>query len=160
MQLLIGLGGNLGEPPRAFNRALTMLSEHHRVLAVSRRYRSDPEGPPQPRYWNMAALLEVAVPMLMLLDECQQLESAAGRQRQPGCRWQPRPLDLDLLMASSMVHRGPRLILPHPHLVRRSFALVPAAELAPEWVHPLARCSLAELCKQAQAASSTGVEPV
>jgi 2-amino-4-hydroxy-6-hydroxymethyldihydropteridine diphosphokinase len=159
MQLLIGLGANLGDPPRAFNQALVALSERHKVLAVSRRYRSEPEGPPQPRYWNMAALIEVAVPMMVLLDECQQLETAAGRERDPARRWQPRPLDLDLLIAGSLVHQGPRLILPHPHLVRRAFALVPAAELAPEWVHPLAHSTLAELCKQLQSAAATGVEP-
>jgi 2-amino-4-hydroxy-6-hydroxymethyldihydropteridine diphosphokinase len=50
-------------------------------------------------------------------------------------------------MARDVVHRGPRLALPHPHLQERSFALVPAAELAPEWVHPTTGRTLADLAR-------------
>jgi 2-amino-4-hydroxy-6-hydroxymethyldihydropteridine diphosphokinase len=159
MQILLGLGGNLGDPPQAFNQALAALSECHQVLAVSRRYRSEPEGPPQPRYWNMAALIEVAAPLLQLLDQCQELEHKAGRRRDPAHRWGPRPLDLDLLMAHSLAHRGPRLILPHPLLVRRAFALVPAAELTPDWVHQTAGCTLGELARQALLRAGSEIEP-
>jgi 2-amino-4-hydroxy-6-hydroxymethyldihydropteridine diphosphokinase len=159
MQILLGLGGNLGDPPQAFNRALAALSECHQVLALSRRYRSEPEGPPQPRYWNMAALLEVSAPLLQLLDQCQEIEWQAGRRRDSEHRWGPRPLDLDLLMGRTLVHRGPRLVLPHPHLVRRAFALVPAAELTPEWVHPAAGNTLAELARQSLLRAGSDLEP-
>ena len=61
-------------------------------------------------------------------------------------------MDLDLLMANGVVRRGTTLELPHPRFHERAFALVPAAELVPEWVHPfLGRC-LADLAKEATAA--------
>ncbi len=153
MQLLLGLGGNLGDPPQAFRTALAALVERHRVLAISQLIRSEPEGPPQPRYWNQAALLEVTVAPLEFLDECQTLEHAAGRRRDPSCRNAPRTLDLDLLMAMSLVHRGPRLQLPHPRLHCRAFALVPAAELAADWLHPIALRTLGHLSREALRAS-------
>lgn len=159
MQLLVGLGGNLGDPPQAFNQALAALSERHQVRAVSRRYRSEPEGPPQPRYWNMVALLEVTAPLLELLDQCQELELRAGRIRDPAHRWGPRPLDLDLLMARNLAHRGPRLLLPHPQLVRRAFALVPAAELVPDWIHPAAGTTLGELARQSLLRAGSEIAP-
>jgi 2-amino-4-hydroxy-6-hydroxymethyldihydropteridine diphosphokinase len=159
MQILLGLGGNLGDPPEAFNQALAALSERHQIVALSRRYRSEPEGPPQPRYWNMAALLEVAAPLLQLLDQCQELERKAGRIRDPAHRWGPRPLDLDLLMARNLAHRGPRLLLPHPHLIRRTFALVPAAELTPNWRHPAAGATLGELARQSLNRAGSEIEP-
>ncbi len=149
MQIVIGLGGNSGEPPRAFRRALAELGARHRVVAVSSLYRTEPVGPAQPRFCNAAALLEVACPPLELLDRCHELERGAGRDRAREARWGPRPLDIDLLVASGVVYRGPRLELPHPHLHRRAFALVPAAELVPEWVHPILGRSIGELAADA-----------
>ncbi len=145
MRLILGLGGNLDDPPAAFQGALDALGRFVRVVTVSSLYRSDPIGPPQPRYWNMAALLEIAVPPVELLDRCQELEAAAGRDRSREVLWGPRPLDLDLLLAEGIIVLGARLILPHPRLLERPFALVPAAEAAPDLLHPLADRTLAEL---------------
>ena len=145
MQLLLGLGGNLGDPRAAFRAALGALADRHPLLAVSRLYRSRPVGPPQPWYWNLAALLEPGGPLLDLLGQCQALEVAAGRDRSREARWGPRPLDLDLLAADGIVHRGPRLELPHPRFGVRAFVLVPAAELTPEWRLAGAGRTVAEL---------------
>jgi 2-amino-4-hydroxy-6-hydroxymethyldihydropteridine diphosphokinase len=133
VRLLLALGGNLQDPPAAFRMALGALAARHPVVAVSRLYRTRPVGPPQPRFWNLVALLEPDAPLLDLLGQCQELELAAGRERAREARWGPRPLDLDLLAAEGVVHRGPRLELPHPRFGGRAFVLVPAAELAPEW---------------------------
>lgn len=149
MELLLGLGGNLGDPPRAFRVALAALGREHRVTAASRLYRTEPEGPPQPRYWNMVVRLDLERPLLDLLDTCQGLERAAGRERSGEGRWGPRPLDLDLLASPGVVHRGPRLELPHPRFHRRAFALVPAAEVAPGWVLPGSGRTLEELAVEA-----------
>ncbi|RMF84432.1 MAG: 2-amino-4-hydroxy-6-hydroxymethyldihydropteridine diphosphokinase, partial [Nitrospirae bacterium] len=73
MEALIGLGGNLGDPPRAFAGALAGLAPAAEVMAVSRLYRSDPEGPPQPVYTNAVARVEVRVPLPALLARCQAL---------------------------------------------------------------------------------------
>jgi 2-amino-4-hydroxy-6-hydroxymethyldihydropteridine diphosphokinase len=147
MEILIGLGGNLGDPPTAFRAALEALGRRAGVVAVSALYRSEPVGPPQPRYSNQVVRLEVDGPLVGVLDTCQRLESEAGRDRTREQRWGPRPLDLDLLMAPGLVCRGPRLTLPHPRLHERAFALVPAAEIAPEWVHPLLHRTLADLAR-------------
>jgi 2-amino-4-hydroxy-6-hydroxymethyldihydropteridine diphosphokinase len=157
MRLLVGLGGNLGDPPAAFRRALRVLAEHHPVLAISRIYRSEPEGPEQPRFFNMAAVVEVGQPILGFLDACLELESAAGRRRDPASRWGPRPLDIDLLMAPRLTHVGPRLQLPHRHFHRRGFALIPAAEVVPDWLHPTLHRPLAELAELARAAAPGAV---
>ncbi len=154
VRVIIGLGGNLGDPPRSFAAALTALALEYRVLSRSSLYRSDPVGPPQPRYWNAAAVIESGGPLLALLARCKTLEDVAGRRR-GGVRWSPRPLDLDLLMADGAVHRGPRLHVPHPRLRERAFAAVPGAEVAPEWVHPHVGVSLAEL---ARSLPSAGLE--
>jgi len=159
VKVLIGLGGNLGAPPAAFARALKTLGPGVVIEARSPLYRSRPLGPVQPKYWNMAALARIEIPLLSLLARCQELEARAGRRRSHEERWGPRPLDLDLLMARTVVHRGPRLILPHPRFHLRAFALVPAADLAPDWIHPHLGRSLRELALDLRAADPGAVAP-
>lgn len=144
MQVVIGFGGNVGDVGDAFRAARARLEEAARVLRASAWYRTRAVGPPgQPDYVNAAVLVEWPGRPIGLLDLCQELERAAGRDRAVERRWGPRTLDLDLLVADRVVCRGPRLRLPHPRVGERAFALVPAADVAPEWVLPPDGCTLA-----------------
>ena len=145
MQLLIGLGGNEGEVLQAFSGALAALRARLRVLALSGVWRGAPVGPPQADYLNAAVLVETADHPLAFLTFCQHLEAEAGRDRAREQRWGPRPLDLDLLIAPGLVIEAPVLVLPHPRLAERRFALAPSAELAAEWLHPRLHRTLAQL---------------
>jgi len=149
-KILLALGANLGEPERAFRRALAELEEDHELVATSRLYRTRAVGPPQPEFLNMAALFNVASPLVRFLERCQQLEVEAGRTREREVRWGPRVLDLDLCLARGVIHRSPHLVLPHPRLHERAFVLAPATEIAPDWIHPLIGRALAELAREAE----------
>lgn len=127
------------------------------MTAVSALYRSRPIGPPQPDFFNQALLLEVECHPLELLEQCQAAEAAAGRDRTTEVRWGPRPLDIDLLLAGGVIRRGPRLELPHPRLAERAFALVPAAEIVPDWICPVTGTSIAELAEAASRANPGAV---
>jgi 2-amino-4-hydroxy-6-hydroxymethyldihydropteridine diphosphokinase len=150
MEFLIGLGGNLGNPKMAFAQALEALAEEGRVMSVSRLWRTRPIGPSQSDFLNAAALIDWPAGPKRLLDRCRELEAAAGRDRAQEERWGPRILDLDLLIARSTVCRGPDLEIPHPRLPVRRFALEPAAEVAPGWVHPLLGLTIEALAEEAR----------
>ncbi len=152
VDVVVGLGGNLGRPPDAFAAALRVLAVVGEVVAVSRLWRTRPVGPDQPDYDNAAALLHWPGSARFLLARCLELEAQAGRDRATEARWGPRALDLDLLIAHDLVWRSPELELPHPRLHERAFALIPAAEAAPDWLHPLLGRTLAELAADARAA--------
>lgn len=145
MEFLLGLGGNLGDPPSTFQEAIAALSDRHRLVAMSSMYRSKPVGPPQPEFYNLAALFEVRCHPVALLADCQHLETVAGRDRSTEEKWGARPLDIDLLMVHGFVRRGPLLELPHPHFAKRAFALVPAAEIAPDWRIPFDGRTIGEI---------------
>lgn len=115
-----------------------------RVVARSSFYRTRPVGlARQPAFLNAVIGLEGGIAPGSLLRLAKALERQAGR-RDLGPRGGPRPLDIDVLdfggrrigRAGSQRVAG-RLLLPHPELTSRGFVLVPLAEVAPHWRHPL-----------------------
>jgi 2-amino-4-hydroxy-6-hydroxymethyldihydropteridine diphosphokinase len=134
--VVIGLGANLGEPELALRRAAAELAAWGTGAKVSRLYRSSPVGgPPQPDFLNAALHFAYPGSLRSLLERLQRVEAAAGRVRRE--RWGPRCLDLDILWASGLVVNEPDLIVPHPRLRERAFALRPLLDVAPAAVDPL-----------------------
>ena len=60
-------------------------------------------------------------------------------------------MDLDILLFGDTVCAEPGLTLPRPDLLKRPYMLGPAAEIAPEPVHPIERRTLGELWRDMQA---------
>jgi len=100
------------------------------VVAGSRVYETAPVGPPQPDYLNAALLVETDLAPEALLDALLAVERELGRERR--ARWGPRVLDLDVLWIEGIAVDTPRLVVPHPHLRERAFALAPMLELVPD----------------------------
>lgn len=146
-QCLISLGANVGDRARAIEQALRALSAHPEVQAVrcSRLRATRPAGGPggQAHFLNAAAVLQTSLPPAALLALLMSVEAGAGRRRD--VRWGPRPLDLDLLLYDDVVLTGPSLRLPHPRMAWRRFVLEPAAEIAPDMMHPSTGWSVARL---------------
>jgi 2-amino-4-hydroxy-6-hydroxymethyldihydropteridine diphosphokinase len=46
-------------------------------------------------------------------------------------------MDIDLLLCGDQVISSPDLVIPHPRMHERAFALAPSADVAPDWSHPL-----------------------
>ena len=140
--ILIGIGGNLasarfGPPRQALAAALGALeTEGVHIIARSAWYRTEPIPPSdQPWFVNGVASLATALPASDLLAVMQGVETRFGRVR--GERNAARVLDLDLLDYRGQVIKTAALVLPHPRLHERRFVLVPLAEIAPAWHHPL-----------------------
>jgi len=140
--ILIGIGGNLtsarfGPPRQALAAALAALETAGvHIIARSAWYRTEPIPPSdQPWFVNGVASLATALPASDLLAVMQGVETRFGRVR--GERNAARVLDLDLLDYRGQVIETAALVLPHPRLHERRFVLVPLAEIAPAWHHPL-----------------------
>ncbi len=143
--VVVGLGSSLGDRRLALRAALRALDAlpGTEVVAVSRLWASRALGPARRPFLNAAARLRTDLAPRRLLRACQAIERRLGRR--PAVRWGDRVVDLDLLLFGSLRRRGRDLRLPHPELLRRSFALLPAREVAPELVHPVAGRPLAAL---------------
>jgi 2-amino-4-hydroxy-6-hydroxymethyldihydropteridine diphosphokinase len=130
----VGLGANLGDRESTIRRALDLLRSQPGldVVAVSAFRETDPVGLlEQPRFLNAAAAVETELPPRELLGRLLAVERALGRSRE-GPRFGPRTIDLDLLLYGGEVVDEPGLIVPHPRLHERRFALEPLAGLEPD----------------------------
>jgi 2-amino-4-hydroxy-6-hydroxymethyldihydropteridine diphosphokinase len=153
---VVGLGANVGTPELALHRAVIELSAGARQARISRLYRSVPVGgPPQPEFLNAALRLLWPAPPRSLLDRLHALELGAGRERRE--RWGPRTLDLDILWVAGLELGEPDLVIPHPRLRQRAFALRPLLDVAPDAIDPVDGIRYAQVLAEL---GSTGVVAV
>ena len=163
---LIGLGANLGDRVATLEAALARLTSAPEIVltSASRWHETQPIGGPvdQPAYLNGAAVVETSLAPRQLLLRLHAIERELGRERT--VHWGPRTVDLDLLLYDDSVVESPELAIPHPRLGFRRFALVPAAEVAADWRHPLLGWNIRELLLHLDASASyiaiTGVPGV
>lgn len=138
----IALGANLGDAVAGLRQAVLALDglPLTRVRQVSSLYKTAALDTasgggtcaPGPDYVNAVVVIETGLSAPALLEQLQQLEWLAGRERP--YRNAPRTLDLDLLLYGSARIDSARLTVPHPRMALRAFVLVPLAEIAPEKV--------------------------
>jgi 2-amino-4-hydroxy-6-hydroxymethyldihydropteridine diphosphokinase len=139
VRAFVALGGNLGDVAATFAAALACLDQlpGTSVRARSSLYRNPPLGDAaQPEYLNAVAAIDTTLAPPELLQALLAIERRFGRTRDPGARWTPRTLDLDLVLYGDRVVDAPGLHVPHPALHERAFVLVPLAEIAPDAVVP------------------------
>jgi 2-amino-4-hydroxy-6-hydroxymethyldihydropteridine diphosphokinase len=127
-----------------------------RLESASRVYVTAPVGgPPQPDFLNAAALVTYEGEPQALLGALLAIERGLGRRR-GGERYGPRTIDLDILWIEGWTVDTEELVVPHPRLLERAFALLPLLELVPEARDPRSGDRLAEspLAKAAQVESA------
>ena len=148
----VAIGANLGAASAAVLQAMDSLDGlpltrvtrrsslyQTRALSNDNGVEREADGPD---YINAVVELVTGLTAPALLDQLQQLEQSAGRERP--YRNAPRTLDLDLLLYGSASIHSVRLIVPHPRMTQRAFVLLPLAEIAPALVSQTQRDAVAD----------------
>lgn len=143
-RVFLGIGTNLGDRERNLQDALAVLSQKMVILKESSIYQTAPWGYlDQPAFLNQVIEAQTDLSPLNLLGFLKDTEKALGRQA--NFRYGPRLIDLDILFYGNRVIQTPRLQIPHPRIAQRAFVLVPLAEIAPDFVHPQTKQTIAQL---------------
>lgn len=159
----IGLGSNMHvddrSPRDSLDLALQALEAAGATLRAQSRFYRTPAVPVGngPDFVNAVVALDATWTPREAIAILHGIEAKLGRRRKE--RWEQRVVDLDLLAVDHIItpdvatlrvwmdlsleqaqQNAPgQLILPHPRLHMRGFVLVPLADIAPDWVHPVLR---------------------
>lgn len=181
---VLALGANLNlrgnEPKVTLQKALGSFERHGVMIRTTSRFFATPCFPigAGPDYVNAAVSVETSKSPADLLATLHDIESAFGREREQ--RWGMRTLDLDLICYGDFVRpdrhvfdhwrglpqkaqreRAPeQLILPHPRLQDRAFVLVPMADVAPDWRHPVLGLTVTQMLARLAAEEVASVVPL
>lgn len=150
-QVLVALGSNLGDSPALLRQAVARLRAEAGATTsfrASSLWSSSPvDCPPgSPPFVNAAVAFEAGAADTpeTWLARLQALEREFGRRPKVVLN-EARSLDLDLIAFGSETRATPELTLPHPRAHQRRFVLAPLNEIAPEFVLPGQRLTVAEL---------------
>jgi 2-amino-4-hydroxy-6-hydroxymethyldihydropteridine diphosphokinase len=159
---LISLGANLGDPRESMFAAKRLLFDSFGVSNVrcSRLYRTPPVGGPsgQGDFLNAVAAIQTDKSVWEVWETIKSIESTLGRQRQ--LRWEARRIDIDLLLYGSDRIWTPHLKVPHPRMCMRTFVLLPACEVASDWVDPVTQWSILQLAENLRYPENGGLRVV
>jgi 2-amino-4-hydroxy-6-hydroxymethyldihydropteridine diphosphokinase len=148
-EVFIALGSNLGDRAENLVRALSALADAVTIRAQSSVRETKPQYvTDQPSFLNMVVCGSTELDPFALLIFLQKIETNLGRK--PSRRFGPRQIDLDILYYEDKIVNEVDLVLPHPRIAERDFVLLPLAEIAAKYRHPVTGRTTVEMIEVLQ----------
>lgn len=144
-QVYLLTGSNLGDRTTFLEQAKSLINNQAgKVISYSNLYETSAWGNiDQPNFLNQALEISTLHPPKKLLDILLEIENTIGRVRQK--KWGARCIDIDILFYEDQVIDTKKLVVPHPHLHKRNFTLIPLMEIAAEFEHPVLKKTIESL---------------
>lgn len=142
------LGSNEGDRMTFLAKAImAIIQKAGKSFACSSIYETAAWGKDgEPSFLNQVIGIVTSLTPEELLKTAQSIESDLGRIRTE--KWSRRTIDIDILFYGSKIIETPDLIVPHPGIAQRKFTLVPLAEVAPHFMHPVLNKTMEELLRE------------
>lgn len=147
-QVFLGTGGNIGNKRDNFDKVYTFIkNELGNITKSSSVYETPPWGfEATENFWNMVFIIETEFSAAVLLQKINKIEDCFGRTRDH-LIYKSREMDIDILYFDDETINTENLTIPHPLLHKRLFVLVPLAEIAPDFFHPVLKLTSLEMLK-------------
>ena len=138
-------GGNLGDRLQNLQLAYQKIEQTcGSITEASSIYQTAAWGfTQQPDFYNQAIQLKTFLLPDALMLALLSIEEKMGRKR--SMKMGPRIIDIDILLMDDMVYNSSIVTIPHPHLSKRRFALMPLAQIAANVMHPVFKKPINEL---------------
>lgn len=142
------IGGNMGNRNALLETARRHITQEcGHISRQSSVYETEAWGKTdQPSFLNQVVEVETLLAPTTLMEKILAVEMAMGRKRNE--KYGPRLMDIDILLFNDAMIQLPHLVIPHPHLAQRRFALTPLAELVPHYLHPILKISIQQMLEQ------------
>lgn len=144
----LSIGSNLGDRVSNIQQAVSLLKADNNIeiLDSSSFYETEPWGGVSKKWYvNAAIKIETIFSPIELLRILQNVEAVLGRCRDEEVHWGDRILDIDILFYDDLIFQNELLTLPHKHLHKRAYVLVPLLEIEPDFIHPVINKTIIEL---------------
>ena len=140
------LGSNRGNRPEMLKQAAGLIEKQvGKRTASSSVYETAPWGFFDKTFFlNQVLCVETLLSPYDLLDALLRIETVIGRIRH-GKNYISRIIDIDILFFGNHIINQEHLTIPHPRLHERKFTLLPLAEIAAGFIHPVFRLTVGDL---------------
>jgi len=149
----IALGTNKGDRIAYLRKAVLMLSQSAsggskvKILNSSSVYETKPFGKvEQSNFLNAVIKVKTSYNLIELFKNLKNIETKLGRNET--IKWGPREIDLDLLFFNDRIFKNEKLKVPHSGIQDRDFVLIPLREIAPNFIHPVLKKKISDICKE------------
>jgi len=138
-KVFLGLGTNLGDKEANLNLAILHLKAYDiKIIQSSRIYVSPPWGfDSKDEFYNVVLEVETKLNPFQLLIEIKGIELKMGRLVKTSQNYESRIIDIDIIDYNFEIINYEDLIIPHPHLTKRNFVILPLVEICPNYIHPV-----------------------
>ncbi len=140
------LGGNLDNREMILSEAISKMKlVIGELVSSSSIYETEPWGfEHEQNFLNQVVVFSSKLSAIKILDRTQQIEKDLGRIRKEN-QYSERTIDIDILFYDDQIISAERLIVPHPKIQERLFALIPLLDVASDLIHPVELKSIKEL---------------
>lgn len=140
------LGSNIGNKQEVIITAIRQINSNAgKVVQTSALYETAPWGiEEQDLFLNAVIEIETEMPAVTLLHTLLDIEKQLGRTRLVP-KFGPRVIDIDILLYGIEIVDADDLTIPHPAMSQRRFTLVPLAEIAKDYIHPVFNNTIEQL---------------